>query len=391
MEPEIPLLWMFELAILITLGKISESIFSKIGFPRIVGYVFVGLILSLVFNVHMSTITEAFGMLGIIAMLFYAGLESSVREFLRGFKEAGLIALGGVFGSLGVGLLAIPLFNASILSALSLGVILSATSISLTVGTLEELGRLGGRESQAIIGAAVVDDVLGLAMLSMLYGIAQGTFSIVNIISFTALAFGIWFLISIIFQKIARPFFKIAFKSGIEEPLLTLVFALLLFFSYIAAYIRLSAILLAYALGLGLASYRFFAKRLAHEIHPIIALFTPIFFIYAGGIIKLSDLMQFNILYYAYVIPIIIALGFISKIFSCYLTAKLLGFNHVDSLIIGVGMTPRAEVMLIAALMGYKMGLITPGIYVGLILILPTTTITVPPLLKYLYSKKQLR
>jgi len=379
---------MLEMAMLIALGKISESLFTRLGFPRVVGYVFVGLVLSFVFNLHVSSVTEAFATLGIITMLFYAGLESSFREFYRGLKDAGLIASGGVIGALLAGLLTMVILRYDFITALAIGVIYSATSVSLTVGTLEELGKLGGRESQAIIGAAVVDDVIGLALISTLYGMAKGHLPIIYVIGIALLAFGVWLSVSYVFQLASRPLFKIAFKSGIKEPLLTLTFALLLFFSYVATYIRLSAILLAYALGLGLASFRYFARRLTHEVTPIVSLFAPLFFIYAGMAIGPEEFAGFNVLQGISTIIIIVVLGIVSKVLGCYVVSRALGFSHIDSLIIGVGMTPRAEVMLVSALICYELGLITPTIYVGVILIIPVTTVLVPPLLKLMYSRK---
>ncbi len=384
---ELTVSWMLEFALLLGLAKLFEVFFVRVGLPRVLGYVVAGLFLSAM-NFAVSDVIHALALLGIITLLFNAGLESSTREFFRGLKSSGIIAVGGVVGSILAGLVTIPLLHASFTEAIAIGVILSATSVSLTVKTLEELGALNTREANAIVGAAVVDDVLGLALLSTLPGIKEGIISIDSIIGVSALAFAFWFAVSYGFQLMSRPLFKTLMRTRIEAPLLTIIFIILMLLSYLASYIKLSAILLAYALGLGLASYPYFARRLAQDISPIVALFTPLFFVYAGVIVELEELVEYEITHYAYIVITLVSLAILSKILGCYIAARVAGFSNIDSIIVGIGMMPRAEVMLTSATLSFQLGLIPIHVYTGVLMILPVTAILVPVLLKMLYSKK---
>lgn len=387
MKAHTPPTWMLEFALALGLAKVMEGLLIRIRLPRVLSYVLAGIILVSV-GFTLSETMYAFAILGIVTMLFHAGLSSSTREFFRGLRIAGSIAIGGVVGALAAGFATIPLLNVDWLTAFSIGVILSATSVSLTVQTLEELGRVASIEATAIIGAAVVDDVLGLALLSTIIGVSGGIIRIEYVVGISALAFAFWLIVSYGFQTVSRPLLKFAIKTDIEAPLLTLSFILLMILSYVAAYVNLSAILLAYALGLGLASYPFLAKRILYKIEPIISLFTPLFFVYSGMLVDIHALIYEELIKHIYTILIILSLAIASKLLGCYVAARILGFDHYTSLIIGVGMMPRAEVMLTAATLIYNLGLITHDIYIGFLLILPLTTLTVPPLLKYFYSKK---
>ncbi len=378
--------WIIEIAVILGLAKLMEIPIVRLGLPRVVSYLIVGLILSII-GYRFSDIPYALATLGIVALLFYAGLETSTREFFKGLKGAGIIAVGGVISALAFGFLTIPLLNFNLIEAFAVGVIFSATSVSLTVKTMDELGVLGGKEASTIMGAAVVDDVIGLALISTMNSLVYGATSIISVIEISALAFALWLAVSLGFQVISRPFYRVAIKTYIEAPLLTLSFIILLIFSYIAMYVRLSAILLAYALGLGIASHKFFARKVAMGIRPIVALFTPIFFVYVATLVDLNELLRVRIESFIAVTIILLLLGFFCKLIGCYVASRLLGFTHVDSLIIGIGMIPRAEVMLIALTIAYKMNLISTITYTSLLLMVPVYSLIVPPLLKHLYIK----
>ncbi len=380
-----PLEWMLEVAVLLASAKFAEALFMRLGLPRVIGYIVVGMIASAL-GYEMSHVTKAFAIVGVTTMLFYAGLESSTREFLRGLRNAGLVAIGGVVGSILCGFLAGLVLELSHMESLAIGITLLATSVSLTVKTLEELNKLGTREAQAIIGAAVVDDVIGLALLSILTGIARGSLSIIEIAEISSLAFAFWLAVSLVFQAISKSLFRFASRVGSEAILLVIPFSILMLFSYVAAYIRLSSILLAYALGLGIASFRYFARRLSKEIYPLVALFTPLFFVYAGSLIDLSELCTVGLHQHLKSIAVITVVALLSKILGCGLAAKLLKFTTHESLIIGIGMAPRAEVMMTAAIIGYELGVLSPSTYLGLLMVIPVSSIAAPTMLKYLYT-----
>ena len=383
----ISIIWFIEVSVLLLVAKVFESLADRIGQPKVFAWVLVGLLIPLT-GYALSQVTISLGILGIIIYLFYVGLEGSLRGFIKGLKDAGIIALGGVVSSLFLTLGVLMFLGINFREAFAVGVGLSATSVSITVKTLEDLGRINRREGQAILGAAVVDDVLGLALLSTLLGLSAGSLSELSltVTEITILAFAAWFAVAYATRAEAKKMYRYFSRLGGEGSTLILTFATLLILAFTAEKLRLSSILLAYAFGLGLSTHTYIAHRVEQMLSPLIMLFTPLFFIVAGSRFSLSDFMSINLSESALIISVITALGFISKILGCYIPAKLLGFTRKESLIVGTGMVPRGEVMMTVALAGREAGLLSTQSYVSLVLLLPLTSLLVPLTLSKIYG-----
>ncbi len=382
--------WLLEVALILIAAKLLEAIFVRIGLARLLAYLCVGVSLSILKHLtgySLSDVSVALAHIGIIALLFRAGLESSLRQFLRSLREAGIIAVGGVAGALVAGLMLTPLIGADLESSFAMGVVLAATSISVTVKTLEELGALGSREAQAIIGAAVVDDVIGLALLSVLHGIACGGINILYIIGIPALAFGLWFGTAWASNTFAGKLFRTVLRLRLEMGIEALSFALVLLLAFIAHTIGLSSILLAYAFGLGVASFRYAARRIEEDTRVLTSLFSPLFFVYVGSRLDIEQILAVEIKGLIWIAVIVLVLGFASKILGCYAAARLTGFNSMQATIIGIGMVPRAEVALVAATMGLEMGLIDQSLFVATLLMVAVSLFTIPIFLTLLYRR----
>ena len=378
-------IWLINLALLLILTKISEFFMKRLALPNVLGYIIIGMFLSHL-GFKFDPVCRALATLGIIVMLFNAGLSESFRLFMREFRSAGLIAIGGVVASLISGYIVGLILNFGPKETLALGVAYSATSVSLTLRTLEDLGKLGSEEARIIVGAAVIDDVLGLALLGAALGILIGTFDIVTIAGTASLAFAFWLAVAISFERLSKYILKVESRLGISEGTLVITFAILLLLSYVAAYMRLSAILLAYALGLGMSGNLFISRKVSTKIRSLVVLFTPLFFIYAGSLLKVKELTQ--LVFASTPIPILIVttFGFISKLCGCYIPARLLGLSHRKSLVVGVGMIPRAEVMLVAAAAALELGAMSQTTYLGLLLLVVLSSVTVPITLKFIYK-----
>ncbi len=379
--------WMLNIALMLTLAKAFEALVIRIGMPRVVGYVIAGLVLALL-GFEIDDVSYAFALVGIIVMLFYAGLGETTKEFLRGLKKAGLVACGGVIGALACGFIAGLILNLPYREALALGVAFSATSVSITVKTLEELGRLGSIESRVIIGAAVVDDVLGLSLISVMVGVATGSLDPYSILGTTLLAFTFWTGVAVSSGHMPKPLMKMSRVMRVEAFYLTATFIILILLSYLAMYVKLSAILLAYALGLGLSSHHYLRRRVASGIYPLVAIFAPLFFVYAGSLVNLEEVVHtFLTGTYLATVATVLTFGFLSKILGCALAARLLGFDKRTSLIVGVGMVPRGEVMLVTAAMALELGIMTYRVYSGLLILIIVSSIAVPVMLKKIYTQ----
>ncbi len=382
--------WMVEIATLIALARMAEVIFSKVGLPKVMGYILVGMAIPLM-NYELTEITSSLAVLGIVVYLFYLGLEGSLRGFIRGLRDAGLIALGGVAGSVALPIMALIPLGVGLKEAFALGVALSATSVTLTLKTLGDMGYEGSRVGQAITGAAVVDDVLGLALLSTVYSLEAREFPAMTLIEIVAGAFGFWLAVSYSLERLGKSMIKLALKTPMEEPLLSVIFVVLLVLSYIAAQLQFSAILLAYAVGLGFSRYRYEARYVSNRMLTLIALFTPLFFIKAGSLVDIRIILNAFTPSLLTVLVTVVTIGILSKIVGCTLTALVLGFSRAEALLVGIGMTPRAEVMLTAALAGRELGLLSDEIYLGLLLLVPITSIIVPPLMSAILGRVRLR
>ncbi|ADM27170.1 sodium/hydrogen exchanger [Ignisphaera aggregans DSM 17230] len=379
--------WLIEIALLLVLAKSLELLMVRLGFLRVVAWLLAGLLVSIVriyIGYEPSIVVKAFAYLGIILLLFEAGLEGSLRMFIRGFRRVGLIAIGGVIGAIASGFIAIPILHLSIYSGIALGIILSATSVSVTVKAFEELGVLSSLEAQAVIGAAVVDDVIGLALIGLL-PTSKGV-NILSIAILASLAFMLWFATAIVAEKALRGLFKKILTTPIEAGTEVTALILTLLLAYIATRIGLSTILLAYALGIGIASFRYIARRLGDRLRTLVVLFAPLFFVYAGYQLDIRELLAVELHKIAFAVAIVILLAFTSKILGCYIFARLSGFSHRQSLIVGVGMVPRAEVMTVIATSALDYGLIDQSIYLAILFIIPITTMVTPILIKKLYS-----
>ncbi len=376
--------WVLELALLILTAKMLEGLSRRVSVPRIVFFVMLGVLLAFAryfFGYNISGVLEAFATLGIVSLLFLAGLEGSLRYFIRGLKDAGIIALGGVLGAIGCGLLTVFIFNLNIIEALAIGIILSATSVSITVDALSEMNKLNTREAMLIVEAAVVDDVIGLVLLSFLSTYENG----INLLSMTVIpisAFIIWYFTawfsSRYMDKILKTIGRLNVLYGVEASSL----AILLMLAFVAHGIGLSYILLAYAYGIGLATNRYFAKRIRESTGLIAAIFAPLFFIYVGYKLDLEYLLAIDVASIIYVIIIMVLLGFISKLIGCYIGARLVGLRHKNALIVSVGMMPRSEVAMVASTLAYELELIEADLFAASLVMILSTALLTPILLR---------
>ena len=381
--------WILELALLILGAKLLEGLSRKIGIPRIVFFVVLGVFLALLkyfLGYSLSGVLEAFATLGIVSLLFIAGLEGSLRYFVRGLKDAGIIALGGVLGALCCGLITIFILNLNLVEAVAIGIILSATSVSITVDTLTELNRMNTREAMLIVEAAVVDDVIGLVLLSFLGGFRDNIdpFSLAII---PLSAFIIWYLTAWFSSRYMDKVLKTVGRLRVLYSIETVSLAILLILSSIAHGIGLSYILLAYAYGIGLATNRYFAKKIRESTRLFAAIFAPLFFIYVGYKLDIEYLFSMNLFTILLMSAVMIVLGFTSKLLGCYVSGRAVGLNHEKSLIVGVGMIPRSEVAMVASTLAYELELIEADLYASILIMILSTALLTPIILKKVLIK----
>lgn len=324
--------------------------------------------------------------IAVIALLFVAGLETDVRAFVKNAFSGALIAIGGVVLPFALGYFAAMYFfpDIGMVGWLFTGAVLTATSIGITVRILMDMGKLGTREGTIILVAAVIDDILGLVILSVVISMAKtGELSAGSAIITGLIGFGVWLgilLIGYYGHKYISRFLLAPFKDSGLMPVTALVIGVLI--SYGVTLVGLHPVVGAYVAGLMFAAT---AERedIIHQTRPIMLFMAPFFFAYLGMQVELGAIA-------AVIVPatIIIVLAVFGKVVGCYIPARFIAkCDHKGSMIIGMGMVPRGEVGLIVAGAGLLVGAISRDIFGVAVAVSLVTTLIAPSLLKPLFKK----
>ncbi|MDD2970763.1 MAG: cation:proton antiporter [Lachnospiraceae bacterium] len=379
-----------DLAIIIVFAKVFGILARKCKAPQVVGEIIAGLVIGpcLLGLVQQSDFISQLAELGVLLLMFSAGLETNMKELLKTGPIAFLVACFGVFVPLGLGALLYMCFYGfasygtdQFYEAIFIGSILSATSVSITVQALREMGKLQGKVGTTILSAAIIDDVIGIVLLTVVIGFKNPASNPLRVVGSTAL----FFLFAIVVGFMVFHLFKLLdrrYPHTRRIPILGL--ALCLAMAYVAEkYFGIADITGAYVAGLILCSINdseYIAQKM--DINSYM-LFGPIFFA-SIGLKTTVDSMSMNILLFSICFVIV---GLLGKVIGCGIIARICGFNNGDSLKIGVGMMTRGEVALIVAQKGLSVGLLTPVFFTSVILLIIVSSIVTPLILKILYAR----
>lgn len=389
MENTVTLLYELLLAMTLALivGKLFEEFFARIKMPPVIGDLLAGLLLGASFlSIFPSNIfIKSIAWLGIITLLFYAGLETRYRDFMKNLKTYAVITLGEAFAAFGIGFSIGILFGYPPRSAYFIGAVLEATSVSVSVRTLIEIGKLSTREAHTILGVAVLDDLTALITIVIGESIIRAQEINVFVIASTVItAFMFWFLTVIILHHVSNFILRRTLKLHIEEAISSILLGILSLIGYLTIYLKISPLIAAYAVGLAF-SEAIGVKRVLEKIKFLSLTFSVIFFMVTSAEINIWTTLkpEYTIFY------ILIVLGaFAGKILGGGLTSYLIGFPFKSALRIAIGLFPRAEFCIIAAYMGYMLGLFGAEVYLSALLIVLITNIITPPLLKITFGKE---
>jgi len=369
----------FQMSLLLFVALGGYLIASRINQSAVIGLILVGLLVgpSALGLITYTDFVRGLAQLGAVILLFVIGLEFNVREILS--VRNGVIAGIGVvvpwIGGYGISLV----FGFNTASAIFIGTALTATSIAITANVLKELGQLQSTAAKAIIGAAVIDDVLSLLALAISTDVVSGTITAggialvaIKAIAFIVIggAFGI-FVVSKYVERLDTTGFCKKFPEFI------FIFAMMMAFLYAlcAEAVGLSAIVGAFIAGVSFESVKLTHSRNFKEgAEYLQIIFASIFFVSLGILADLRALTP-GILLFLVVLTLV---AIITKVIGCGIPARLMGLCRKDSLIVGFGMAPRGEVAMIVALLGLEAGVIDQGIYVALVLMSLLTTVITP-------------
>ena len=336
-----------------------------------------------------SEVISVLSELGVILLLFEIGLESDLKELLKAGPQATVVAITGVvvpFVAGTVGLL--YLFHVPTIPAIFAGAALTATSIGITAKVLAEIQRLTSKEGQIIIGAAVIDDVIGIIVLAVVASLADtGEIAIANVI-YLIVSAGVFLIGSILLGRLLMPFF-IALVKNLKTRGQLLISALILTFilSYIGDVIQLEAILGSFTAGLILGETEI-RRELEEDVIPIADMFTPIFFVTVGA---KTDLGVLNPAIPSNREGLIIATFLIAVAIVGKVVTGLTVFGagpQINRLAIGVGMIPRGEVGLVFAGVGSASGALSKPLEAAIIMMVILTTFLAPPLLRVVFARQ---
>lgn len=377
-----------DLAIILAAAKLLGILVRKLGGPQVVGEILAGLIVGpcVLGLVNYSGFISGIAEIGVILLMFSAGLETDLKELLKTGPVALLIALAGVVVSV-LGGAAVYLgfgfgtADSAMLEAIFMGTILAATSVSITVQALKEMGHLKGRIATAILSAAIIDDVIGIVLLTVVIGFkspdVQPAKVCINIAIFFLLAIILGFALYYLFK-----YFDKRWPHSRRIP----IFGLVLCFAsaYCAdAFFGIADITGAYVAGIILCNIKdshYIERKMDVSSYMI---FGPVFFA-SIGLQTSFDNFNLSMLWFSIAL---VGVALITKVIGCGGTARLCKFNNVESLKIGVGMMNRGEVGLIVAKEGLDAGLMAPQFFAPVIILIIVSSLATPIILKLIYSK----
>ena len=396
------------ISLLIVTAKIFALIFKRIKLPEVIGEILAGVIFGPfaigglivlagepLFSgpVNENFVLETFFEIGGMILLFSAGLEFTFKQFRKAGLPSFVIGTAGVvipfilgyYGSIFVG------FSST--ESLLIGAALTATSIAITIRTLEELDQLKNKESQIMVYAAVVDDVLGLTLLGVVLAIASTGIipEIASVLSTTVFTLSLWIALllgSVYFLPKFLDFVtnltgELNLTDDSEKhpqspsTIETLAIFIILVWGAIAVYMGLSPIVGTFAAGMALAGSRY-----KHQIEIFIShiriIFAPLFFAYVGAQINLQEIITIDL----FAFGLILALAMIGKLLGCGIPGYIFLRNRIQAQRIGIGMASRGEVGIVIAGIGYASGLIDSYSYAVLMAVIMVTTVVSPILLR---------
>ena len=379
-----------DLAIILISAKLCGLLAGKLKAPQVVGEIIAGLLIgpSILGLVQQTELISGMAEIGVVLLMFFAGLQTSLNDLMKTGWKALLIACAGVFVPLGGGYLLYccyygfaPGGSSQFYSALFTGVILTATSVSITVASLKELGYLKSETGTTIMSAAIIDDVIGIIVLTFVVGMKDPESKPVSVIISTVLFFVLALVVGMVIYRVFK-WLDNLYPHTRRIPIFGFVLAFAM--AYVAEkYFGIADITGAYVAGIILCSIddsEYIARKVDISSYM---LFGPLFFASIGLKTNIEQvtpsLLIFCILF--------VIVGLVTKIIGCGAMSRLLGFKGSDALKIGVGMMTRGEVALIVAQKGLQVGMIESKYFTAVILLILVSSITTPIMLKLLYNK----
>ena len=374
------------LAIVLISARLCAAAAQRIGQPSVLGELIAGVLLgaSVLGAVNsQDQVLHLLAEIGVVILLFEIGLETDLKQLISVGVTSAAVALVGVALPFVLGYAVCYFLNLTTLTSIVVAATLTATSVGITARVLADLGRLSERESQIILGAAVIDDVIGLIILAVVQGLTEGEeVTILGVAMITLIAFGFLGVTLLLGRMVVPPLAKVTTKIPLPGTLVILAVVVAFTLAWLADLAGSAMIIGAFAAGLLLREAPG-AKEMEHGVADLGHFFVPLFFVYVGSSVDVHVLNPLNPENYRTLLigGLLIVAAVVGKFAAGYAPWWFKGRKNV----IGVGMIPRGEVGLIFAQMGLNAGVFDAGLFSAVTFMVMATTFIAPPLLKAIF------
>ncbi len=371
------------LFLILLAAKLLAELFERLHQPAVAGEIIAGVLIGpgLLNLVTPSESITTLAEIGVIFLLFNVGLETKPTAILKVGRQAALVAVLGVAVPFGGGWLLMQLWGGTSIEALFVGTAMVATSVGITARVLSGMGLLDAPTARIILGAAVIDDILGLLVLAVVSSLAAGSVNYLEILTTAGLAIGFTIFVALVGAPVVT---RIAprvdrLRSGHGFFILGLILCLGL--SVAAVYIGVAAIIGSFLAGMALAEAAEGHPKMHRQINGVTEFLVPFFLVNIGMQLRLDVFRSPSVIFLCVLVTMV---AVATKLFGCGLGAISLGLNR--SAQVGMGMVPRGEVGIIVAQIGLGLAVIGPELFGVVLFMAVATTLIAPPFLKLLYA-----
>jgi Kef-type K+ transport system membrane component KefB len=371
------------LFVMMAAAKVMAEIFERLRQPAVVGEILAGVLIgpSVLAWIRPSELTNTLAEIGIVFLLFAVGLETKPRDILNVGKTAAIVAVLGVVTPFVAGYFVMKAWGGNNVEALFIGAALVATSVGITARVLASMGLLDLATSRIILGAAVIDDILGLLILAVVSSMAAGQIDYLEIAITSALAVGFTVFVSLVGPPVLNRMTPRIENLRVNESLFAFALLLCLGLSVAATYIGVAAIIGAFLAGMALAEATEGNEVVHRQMNGVTEFLVPFFLVNIGMQVQLGVFRDRSTILLTVVITL---LAVLTKLVGCGAGAIHLGWKRAGQ--VGVGMVPRGEVGIVVAQIGLGMAVITNSLFGVVLFMAVATTLIAPPFLKLLFA-----
>lgn len=373
------------LAVILLAARLAGALSVRLGQPAVLGEIIAGILLgpSVLGWIDATETLSAISQIGVVLLMFIAGLETDLQDFKRSGKASVFVGFGGILVPLFLGYFTGVLMGLTMFQSWFLGIVLSATSVSISVQALKEMNQLKTPEGTSILGAAVIDDVVVMIILAFLMSFAGGDVNLTTVVLKKVL----FFAGALFMAWKGIPWFLKKFRSlPAGDSLITAALIICFVYAYAAEFTGVAAIIGAYIAGLALSMAKE-KQEIVHKMETISSsIFVPVFFAFIGISAQFSGIVE-NL----GLIVLLSLLAIATKFLGAGAGAKLSGFGWRSSMGIGAAMVSRGEVALIVSAIGLEQQLISEAWFAVIVVVVIVTTVVTPPMMKLFFKEPKAR